>query len=278
MTDVLVVIGAGGMGEAIARRLGSGQHVLLADFNQETLNRVADSLRGDGYIVDTREVDVSSRDSLAALAGTASGLGAVTQVAHTAGLSPVQAPIEAILRVDLVGVAYSLEEFARVIAPGGSGVVISSIAAALAASRFPGDMAGALAGTPSDALLTLPFLRPDALPDPGAAYSVAKYGCQLRVQAASVAWGERGARINSISPGVISTPMGQQELAGASGDSMRAMVRNSGTKRLGTPADIANAAAFLLGPESTFVTGCDLLVDGGVVAAVRSGGVTPPAG
>lgn len=277
MTDVLVVIGAGGMGEAIARRLGPGQHVLLADLDQATLERVADSLRGDGYTVDTRQVDVSARDSLAALAHTASGLGAVTQVAHTAGLSPEQAPIEAILRVDLAGVAYSIEEFARVIAPGGSGVVISSMAAALAASRFPGDMADALARTPSDALLTLPFLQPDALPGPGAAYAIAKRGCQLRVQAASLAWGERGARINSISPGVISTPMGQQELAGGSGDSMQAMVRSSGTKRLGTPADIANAAAFLLGPESTFVTGSDLLVDGGVVAAVRSGGVTPPA-
>ena len=277
MTDVLVVVGAGGMGEAIARRLGPGQHVLLGDLDQESLGRVADSLRGDGYTVDTQEVDVSSRDSLAGLARTASGLGAVTQVAHTAGLSPEQAPIEAILRVDLLGVAYSIEEFAGVIASGGSGVVISSMAAALAASRFPGDMVEALARTPSDALLTLPFLQADAIPGPGAAYAMAKRGCQLRVQAASGAWGERGARLNSISPGVIATPMGQQELAGDSGESVRAMVRAPGTKRLGTPADIANAAAFLLGPESAFVTGSDLLVDGGAVAASsRSARATGP--
>lgn len=272
MTDVLVVIGTGGMGEAIARRLGPGRHVLLADLDQETLNRVAGSLRGDGYTVDTQVVDVSSRDSVAALARTASGLGAVEQVAHTAGLSPEQASIEAILRVDLVGVAYSIEEFAGVIAPGGSGVVIASMAAALAASRIPRETADALACTPADDLLALPFLHPDALAGPGAAYGIAKRGCQLRVQAASRTWGERGARLNSVSPGVVATPMGQQELAGDSGESMRAMVRASATRRLGTPVDIANAAAFLLGPESTFVTGTDLLVDGGVVAAVRSGG------
>ena len=276
VNDVVVVVGVGGMGEAIARRQGAGRHVVLADFNAEVLERVADVLRGEGYSVTAQQVDVSDRASVAALAVAAAALGPVTQVAHTAGLSPVQASVEAILRVDLAGVAFALEEFGRVVAPGGAGVVIASMAGTMAVGQFPAEMEGALALTPADELLSLPFLQPGAVPDPGAAYGIAKRANQLRVQAASLAWGARGARVNSISPGVISTPMGQQELAGESGAFMRTMVDASGTKRFGTPADIAGAAAFLLGPESSFVTGTDLLVDGGVIAALRSGAVTLP--
>lgn len=131
----------------------------------------------------------------------------------------------------------------------------------------------ALAHTPAGELLRLPFADPEALGQ--GAYGLAKYGNRLRVQAASAAWGARGARINSVSPGVIATPMGQQELDGVSGRTMRAMVAASGTGRLGTPEDIAEAAAFLLGPGASFITGNDLLVDGGVVAALRSGHLTP---
>lgn len=227
--SVLAVVGVGGMGEAIARRSGSGRTVVLADFNEATLERVAASLRGDGFDVHTNVTDVSDAAAVAALAEFAASLGPVTAVAHTAGLSPTQAPTGAILRVDLLGVAVSLEEFAKVIAPG-------------------------------------------------AAYSIAKRGNQVRVQAASKAWGARGARINSISPGVISTPMGQEELAGESGAGMRVMVEGSGTGRLGTPNDIANATAFLLSDEASFVTGTDLLVDGGTVAGVRSGFIALPQG
>jgi len=276
MSDVLVVIGTGGMGDAIARRSGAGQQVLLADFNEETLSGVADGLRADGYSVHVQKVDVSSRQSLADLAATAAELGPVKYVAHTAGLSPVQAPADAILRVDLAGVAYSLEEFAKVIAPGGAGVVISSMAGTMAVGQLPAEMESALALTPADELLTLPFLQEQAVPSPGAAYGIAKRANQVRVQAASVEWGARGARVNSISPGVISTPMGQQELAGESGASMRQMIEGSGTKRIGTPTDIAAAAAFLFGADATFITGTDLLVDGGVVAAVRSGAIQLP--
>ena len=274
--DVVVVVGVGGMGEAIARRQGPGRHVVLADFNGETLERVSTALRGDGYEVTARQVDVADHGSVAALADASAALGPVTQVAHTAGLSPVQASVEAILRVDLAGVAYSLAEFGRVVAPGGAGVVIASMAGTMAVGRFPAEMEAALALTPAEELLALPFLQPGAVPDPGAAYGIAKRGNQVRVHAASLAWGARGARVNTVSPGIISTPMGQEELAGQSGAMMRAMVEASATRRLGTPADIAAAVAFLLGPESSFVTGTDLLVDGGVVAALRSGALTLP--
>lgn len=274
--DVVVIVGAGGMGEAIARRIGSGAQLLVADFNEQLLERLHGSLSGDGFLVTTQKVDVSSRESVAALADRAAELGPVRTVIHTAGLSPAQAPTPAILNVDLLGVAISLEEFARIIAPGGAGVVIASMAGTMAMGQLPAELEAALALTPTDDLLALPFLAEGALPNPGAAYSIAKRANQVRVQAASIAWGEKGARINSISPGVISTPMGQQELASESGASMRAMVDASGTGRLGTPNDIAAVAAFLVGPDATFLTGTDILVDGGVVAALRSGKLQLP--
>ena len=271
---VVVVIGVGGMGEMIARRQGTGKQLLLADVSEAALQRSAETLRGDGYRVHTQPVDVSSAESVAALAAAAQRCGPVTQVAHTAGLSPAQASAEAILRVDLLGVAHVLDAFGAVIEAGGAGVVIASMAGWLSAGAFPAELEGALAATPTAQLLDLPLWAEPAFQEPGAAYSLAKRANQLRVQAASLAWGARGARINSISPGVISTPMGQQELDSPSGAQMRAMVAASGTGRLGTPSDIADAVAFLLGESATFVTGTDLLVDGGVVAAVRSGALS----
>lgn len=266
--NVLVVIGVGGMGLAIARRIGSGAKVLLADFNEETLAAAAEQLRVEGHDVAEQKVDVSDRASVAALADAAAELGPVLHVAHTAGLSPVQAPVEAIIGVDLLGVAHVLDEFARVVAPGGAGVVIASMAGHFAADSMPLELAKALSLTPTEQLADLPFLA--QLPNPGAAYSIAKRANALRVQAAAGAWGQRGARVNSISPGIISTPMGAAELAGESGAQMRQMVGASATGRLGTPDDIAAAAAFLLDSrQASFVTGTDLLVDGGAVAGVR---------
>jgi NAD(P)-dependent dehydrogenase (short-subunit alcohol dehydrogenase family) len=270
VTDVLTVIGVGGMGHAIARRQGAAKTVLLADYNEETLASVAGSLSADGYRIESRSVDVSSPDSVRALAEHAASLGSVTQLVHTAGLSPAQASSEAILAVDLLGVALVLQEFGEVIAPGGAGVVIASMAGHL----FPpltAEQEQALAHNPPGDLLQLDFVSPERLSYPGIAYAVAKQANHIRVRAASVQWGRRGARINSISPGVISTPMGQLELASPVGDGMRSMVAMSGTGRVGTPDDIAAATAFLLGPDATFITGTDLLVDGGVVAAAKAG-------
>ncbi|WP_405855883.1 SDR family oxidoreductase [Streptomyces sp. NBC_01515] len=267
---VLVIIGAGGMGLAVARRLGAGRTVLLADVGEDVLKAAGQTLRDEGLTVATQVVDVTSAASVQDLARTAQATGEVDQVVHTAGLSPVQAPAQAILKVDLLGVALVLDAFAPVIAAGGAGVVIASMAGHIAAALTP-EQESALAGTPADRLLHLPFLSPDAVTDPAAAYGIAKRANHVRVAAASTAWGARGARLNSISPGVISTPMGQQELAGQAGHLIRALVDASGTGRLGTPSDIAAAAAFLLGPDASFITGTDLLVDGGVVAAVKSG-------
>jgi NAD(P)-dependent dehydrogenase (short-subunit alcohol dehydrogenase family) len=265
---VLAVIGAGGMGQAIARRMGSGNTVLLADAREDILRSVGETLQNEGHNVITRLVDVSSPGSVRDLAGTAASLGQVAQIAHTAGLSPVQAPALAILKVDLLGVALVLDEFGTVVAEGGAGVVISSMAGHFAPPFSP-EQERALSSIAAAELLSLPFLS--QIDDPGAAYAVAKRANHLRIQGASARWGDNGARVNSISPGIISTSMGRQELSSEHGELMRAMIESSPARRVGTPDDIASAAAFLLGPQSSFVTGTDLLVDGGAVAAARTG-------
>ncbi|GAA4589372.1 SDR family oxidoreductase [Planotetraspora phitsanulokensis] len=272
---VVVVIGVGGMGEVIARRQGTGHLVLLADFNEATLDKVGESMRSDGYDVISQQVDVTSRESMRALAQAAGAAGQVVQVIHTAGLHATQAAAGPILEVDLFGVVIMLEEMAQVIADGGAGVVIASMAANVAVSLTP-EQEAALRTAPIEELRGLPFIQPDAIPDSVTGYGIAKRANQLRVQAASSAWGERGARINSVSPGIISTAQGRRELTGELGQGIQALVDASATGRVGTPEDVANAVAFLLSPQSSFITGTDLLVDGGVVAALRSGRLALP--
>ena len=270
MTDVLVVIGTGGIGMAIARRQGAGKAVLLADFNETTLAAAAEGLSNTGYQVSTQPVDVSDRDSVRALADTAVGLGDVVQVVNTAGLSPNMAPPDRILAVDLYGTAVVFEAFGRVIAPGGAALVISSMAGYMLPA-LPPEHDQALANTPADELLALPFLQPAAVPDAGSAYAISKRANHLRVQAEALRWAERGARVNAISPGIILTPLAKHEMESPAGAGYYALIAASASKRVGTADEVAGAAAYLLGPEAGFVTGTDLLIDGGVIAAIRTG-------
>jgi len=269
-TAVQVVIGAGSIGQAIARRTGAGKHLLLADFNETTLQNAKTALEDAGNTVSTQRVDVSDRASVHALAQAAAGLGDVVQVVSTAGVSPVQAPPEAVLAVDLYGTALVLEQFGTVIAPGGAGVHISSMAGHMPPPMDP-QTAHALAFTPTDELLALPVLAPDAVPNSGAAYAISKQANHLRVQAAAVTWGDRGARVNCISPGIILTPLARDEMSGPGAEGYQKMIETSTAGRVGTADEVATAAAFLLGPDAGFITGTDLLIDGGVIAALRAG-------
>lgn len=266
--EVLVVIGAGGMGLSIARRVGAGRTIVLADISQSGLEAAAEALSADGHQVLIQQVDVTSRAAVASVADLAAASGRVTSVVHTAGLSPQQASADAVLAVDLLGVALTIDEFGRVIEPGGAAVIIASMAAHMIPA-LDADVQRQLAETPTDELLNLDACS--AITDSRLAYPFAKRANQIRVAAAASAWGQRGARINSISPGVISTAMGRLELSSESGGLMRAMVDNSGVRRIGTPEDIAAATEFLLGSAAGFITGTDLLVDGGAVAAIQTG-------
>src|SRR5271167_4343622 len=209
-TEVVVVIGAGGIGMAIARRQGFGKHILLADFNETLLETAAQELERASYKVSSRKVDVSSRDSVRALADEAASLGSVTQVINTAGVSPNMAPPDRILAVDLYGSAVVFEEFGRIIAEGGSGLIVSSMAGYMSPA-LPKEQDHALAFTPADELLKLPFLSAEAVPNSMVAYIISKRPNHLRAQASSISWGQRGARVNSISPGIVSTPLAQHE-------------------------------------------------------------------
>jgi NAD(P)-dependent dehydrogenase (short-subunit alcohol dehydrogenase family) len=274
-SEVIVIVGAGGIGQAIARRQGFGKTVLLADNSEAVLKDATAALEQASYTVASQSVDVTSRASVQALADTAAALGSVTQVVNTAGLSPNMAPPEKVLQVDLYGVALVFDVFEQVVAPGGCGIVISSMAGHMPAP-LPPEQEHALAYTPTEELLALPFLSADALRDSMQAYGIAKKANHLRVQAASLSWGERGARVNSISPGIIATPLAQHEMASESGPIYRAMIVASPSKRMASADEVASAAAYLMGPEASFITGSDLLIDGGVIAAMRGGRMNNP--
>jgi len=270
--EVVVVIGAGQIGQAIARRVGVGKHVLLADRSDANAKAAADVLGNAGFDAGVATVDVSSREAVQALVERATAVGEITGLIHAAGVSPSQATPETILRVDLYGTALVLELFGDVIAPGGSGVVISS----QSGHRLPPlsvEQNEALATTPTEELLTLPFLQLDQVKDSLHAYQLSKRGNSLRVMAEAVHWGKRGARINTISPGIVMTPLAKDELNGPRGAGYRRMIESSVSKRAGTPDEVGAVGALLMGPDGGFITGSDFLMDGGVTAAYWYGDV-----
>jgi len=274
MKNVIVLIGAGQIGQAIARRVGVGKHVLLADLRAENANAAASVLGDAGYDVSVATVDASSRDAVESLVATAIELGDVTGLIHAAGVSPSQASPATILAVDLYGTALLLEQFGNVIAPGGSAVVIAS----QSGHRLPpltAEQNEALAMTPVEELLDLPFLRPDKITDSLHAYQLAKRGNSLRVMAEAVRWGKRGARVNTISPGIIFTPLAKDELTGPRGAGYRRMIELSPVGRGGTPDEVGAVAALLMGPDGGFITGSDFLMDGGVTASYWFGDLAP---
>ena len=274
MTNVNVLIGAGSIGQAIARRVSAGKHVLLADLRQENADAAAKTLGEAGFNVDTATVDVSSRASVDSLVAAATALGEVSGVIHAAGVSPSQASPETILKVDLYGTALVLEEFGNVIARGGAGVVIAS----QSGHRLPplsAEQNAALATTPVEELLALPMLASDQVKDSLHAYQISKRGNSLRVMAEAVRWGKRGARVNTISPGIIMTPLAKDELTGPRGGGYRRMIQVSPAGRAGTPDEVGTVAALLMGPDGAFITGSDFLMDGGVTAAYWFGELAP---
>src|SRR5579871_3715761 len=275
MKNVIVVIGPGQIGQAIARRVGVGKHLLLADMREENANAAAEVLGNAGYEVSVTTVNVSSRETVHALVEMATGLGEVTGLIHAAGVSPSQASPETILRVDLYGTALVLETFGKVIAQGGAGVLIAS----QSGHRLPAltvEQNKALATTPVEELLGLPFLQPDQVTDSLHAYQLSKRGNSLRVMAEAVRWGKRGARLNTISPGIIITPLAKDELTGPRGEGYRQMIQGSAAGRAGTPDEVGNVGALLMGPDGGFITGSDFLMDGGVTAAYWFGGLAQP--
>jgi len=274
MANVTVVIGTGSIGQAIARRVSAGKRVLLADIHEENADAAAKVLADAGFEVSTAPVDVSSRESVHALVRAATALGDVTGVIHAAGVSPSQASPAMILRVDLYGTALVLEKFGNVIARGGSGVVIAS----QSGHRLPAltaEQNNALAKTPADELLALPMLQPGQVQDPLLAYQISKRANSLRVMAEAVRWGKRGARVNTISPGIIFTPLARDELSGPRGEGYRRMIEACAAGRGGTPDEVASVGALLMGPDGGFITGSDFLMDGGVTAAYWYGELAP---
>jgi NAD(P)-dependent dehydrogenase (short-subunit alcohol dehydrogenase family) len=274
MTQVTVVIGAGSIGQAIARRVSAGKKVLLADLKPENAEAAAKVLADAGFEVSTTVVDVSKRSDLIALAQKATALGQVTGLIHAAGVSPTQASPKTILTVDLYGTALVLEVFRSVMARGGAGVVIAS-QSGHRLPALPPEHDQALATTPVEALLALPFLQADQIKDSLHAYQISKRGNSLRVMAEAVLWGKRGARVNTISPGIIITPLARDELRGARGPGYQRMINLCPAGRAGTPDEVGAVGALLMGAEGTFITGSDFLMDGGVTAAYWFGELAP---
>ena len=259
---------------AIARRLGYGKKVLVGDKKLENAKSIAKIMNDAGYDVTPTEMDLSSRASIQRMIAQAQRMGEITMMVNAAGVSPSQAPIQAILKVDIYGTAVLLEEVGKVIAPGGVGVTISSQSGHRMPALTP-EEDEQLACTPAEHLLELPLLQPENIRDTLHAYQLAKRCNEKRVMAESVKWGERGARINSISPGIIVTPLAIDEFKGPRGDFYKNMFAKCPAGRPGTADEVANVAELLMGDKGAFITGADFLIDGGATASYFYGPLRP---
>lgn len=272
--EVMIVTGAGQISMAIARRMGYGMKIVMGDKNPDNAQAIAETMNNAGYDVVPFEMDLSNRESIKALIEKAQEFGTITMLVNGAGVSPSQAPIEAILHVDLYGTAVLLEEVGKVIAPGGVGVTISSQSGHRMSALSP-EQDEQLACTPTEELLSLPLLQPEAIRDTLHAYQLAKRCNEKRVMSESVKWGEKGARINSISPGIIVTPLAIDEFNGIRGDFYKNMFAHCPAGRPGTADEVANVAELLMSDKGAFITGSDFLVDGGATASYFYGPLKP---
>ena len=272
--DVMILTGAGQIGMAIARRIGFGMKIVLGDKNPDNARKIADIMNNAGFDVYPMQMDLSDRGSIQRLIGKACEFGLITRLVNAAGVSPSQASVETILKVDLYGTAVLLEEVGKVIADGGTGVTISSQSGHRLPALSP-EQDEQLATTPTEDLLKLPLLSPANIRDTLHAYQLAKRCNVKRVMAESVKWGQRRARINSISPGIIVTPLAIDEFNGPRGDFYKNMFAKCPAGRPGTADEVANVAELLLGPQGAFITGSDFLIDGGATASYFYGPLKP---
>lgn len=271
---VMVLTGAGQIGIAIARRMGYGKKIVVGDKKRENAEEIARIMSNAGFDVVPVEMDLSSRDSILNLIGEARKYGEISMLINAAGVSPSQASIETILKVDLYGTAVLLEEMGKVIKEGGVGVTISS----QSGHRMPAltvDEDEQLATTPTENLLSLDILQPQNIRDTLHAYQMAKRCNVKRVMSEAVKWGERGARINSISPGIIVTPLALDEFNGLRGGFYKNMFAKCPAGRPGTADEVANVAELLMSDRGAFITGSDFLVDGGATASYFYGALRP---
>ena len=266
MKKVMILAGAGQIGMAIARRMGTGMKIVIGDKKLENANMIADIMNKAGFDVAPIEMDLSSRDSIKNIIAKAQGFGEITMLVNAAGVSPSQAPIEAILKVDLYGTAVLLEEVGKVIARGGVGVTISS-QSGWRMPQLTTEQDAQLAMTPTEELLKLEILQPKNIKDTLHAYQLAKRCNEKRVMAEAVKWGERGARINDIAPGIIVTPLAIDEFNGPRGDFYKNMFAKCPAGRPGTANEVANVAELLMSEKGAFITGSTFLIDGGATAS-----------
>lgn len=272
--DVMILTGAGQIGMAIARRIGYGMKIVIGDKNLSNAEAIADIMNKAGFDAVALEMDLSSRESIKGIIAEAQKYGDITMLVNAAGVSPSQAPIEAILKVDLYGTAVLLEEVGKVIAEGGTGVTISSQSGHRMPALTP-EQDRLLAMTPTEELLSLPMLQPEKIENTLHAYQMAKRCNAKRVMAEAVKWSERGARINSISPGIIVTPLALDEFNGPRGDFYKNMFAKCPAGRPGTADEVANVAELLMRPQGAFITGADFLIDGGATASYFYGPLQP---